>query len=69
MTTRRKIETHPRVRALDTEPTDGWVVTLNRGWKSWRDPLVPVHTFGADTLQACLVDINKALPCACAFCR
>lgn len=64
-----QLRAHPRVMALDVEPTDGWFVTLHAGWKSASDPMVPVHCFGASTLTEAMRDVRAALPCDCDQCR
>lgn len=60
---------HPRVEAVDVEDTDGWFVTLRSGWKDSRDPVVPVHCFGASTLSEALREVRAAMPCDCEQCK
>jgi hypothetical protein len=48
--------------------SDGYWITLKRGWKNGQDPVGTLHQIHEDTKREAYSWLSSALPCDCAEC-
>ena len=62
---------HKRILHWDDERDEGngYLVSLEPGWKFDNDPLTPTHVMGFDTVAEAMTDVRSSLPCDCEGCQ